>query len=286
MARFSAGDSAITRALRILDVFGVDAPFLTLSEIARRAGYPTSTTQRIVKELVRNRLMEPVEARRYRLGNRLWELGARTPGALGLREIARPFLVELHPRIGQHVQLAVPYDTDALVVERLSAVDAVVNATVIGGRMPLQYTALGLVLLAYDTDDVLDKVIAAGLRPPTDVALRTVEELQNALELTRKNGYAVADGYIFPASRGIAVPVTGSQGVVVAALGAVVPNDATPTRPIAELLRRTAKAISSTLLRVYLPPTHPNALPGGTHRYLVNSSTQSMQFFERRKRVR
>jgi DNA-binding IclR family transcriptional regulator len=284
MARSSAGESALTRALGILDAFSIDTPFLTVSEIARRAGRPVSSTHRTVKELASHGLLESMGDRRYRLGNRLWEIGARTPGALGLREIAQRFLLDLHQRLGQHVQLAVQYGTEALTLDRLSEPDAVINATVVGGHMPLPHTALGLVLLAYGSDNLVDQVVAEGLRPPTSAALHTEAQLQKALEETRERGYAMAAGYIHAGSRGIAVPVVGANGVVVAALGMVVPNDASPALPLALELRRTAIGIGKTLTRAYLPAGHPDALPGGASRYLVNSSTSSMEFLARPRR--
>ncbi len=278
MAKSSDGESALNRALSILDVFSIDAPFLSLSQIARRAQMPVSTTQRIVKGLVAQGLLDPVEEHRYRLGNRLWELGTRTPGALGLREIAQPYLQELHRRLGQHVQLAVLYDTDALVLDRISSPSAVVNATVIGGHMPLPHTALGLVLMAHAPPDLLDRVVAKGLNPPTHSGLQTVSQLNAAIEETRRRGYAVANGYIHAGSRGVAVPVVGSQGIIVAALGMVVPNDDSPPQPIAAALLHVAAGIGTNLARAYLPVGHPDALPGGPSRYLVRSSASSMQF--------
>ena len=286
MAKSSGGETALNRALHILDVFSLDAPFLSLSQIARRADMPVSTTQRIVKELVTQGLLDPVEERRYRLGNRLWELGTRTPGALGLREIAQPYLQDLHRRQGQHVQLAVLYDTDALVLDRISSSSAVVNATVIGGHMPLPHTALGLVLMAHGPDGLFERVMAKGLNPPTHSGLRTVDQLSAAIEETKRRGYAVANGYIYPGSRGIAVPVVGSQGSVVAALGMVVPNDDARPDPIATALLHTAAGIGTNLVRAYLPMGHPDALPGGPSRYLVRSSTSSMQFLGNARRFR
>ncbi|NNV09701.1 winged helix-turn-helix transcriptional regulator, partial [Geobacillus sp. MMMUD3] len=85
MSGTRTGESMLSRHLRILDVFGVDSAFLTLSQISRRSGLPVSTTHRLLDELERERLVERLPDRSYRLGLRLWELAARTPGALGLR---------------------------------------------------------------------------------------------------------------------------------------------------------------------------------------------------------
>ncbi|GGH41917.1 IclR family transcriptional regulator [Microbacterium album] len=286
MARSSRGVSALTRVLAVLDAFTADAPFLSLTDIHRRAGVPLSSVHRIVAELVEHGLLEPVAGRRYRLGNRLWEIGSKTPGALGLREIAEPYLRRLHDAMGQHVQLAVPIDTDVLLIERLSAPDGVVNGSIVGGRIPVQHSSSGLVFLAFGQPELLDAVLAEGLRPVTSAGPRTPEEFRAAVAATRRRGYAIADGWIHPASRGLAVPVRGSENVVVGALGAVVPNDGSSPRRYTSLLLETASQISHALLRAYLPAGHPRALPGGSLRALVSSSEQSMRYLERKAQRR
>lgn len=286
MARSSEGTSALTRVLAVLDAFTADAPFLTLTQIHRRAGIPLSSVHRIVAELVAHGLLEPAAERTYRLGNRLWEIGSKTPGALGLREIAEPYLRRLHDVAGQHVQLAVRIDTDVLIIERLSAPDAVVNGSFVGGRIPIEHSSSGLVFLAFGEPGLLDQVLAGGVHPLTAAGPQTAGALRAEVEATRRRGYAVADGWIHPASRGLAVPVRGSEDVVVGALGAVVPNDGSPARGLARLLQETAHGISDALLRAYLPAGHPRALPGGSLRALVSSSPDSMRFLERRARRR
>ena len=103
-----------------------------------------------------------------RLGVRLWEFASRTPGAVGLREIARPWLGAVHERVRQHVQLGVRAGRDVLFIERMSAQDAVLNATLIGGRIPLFASSSGLVLAAYGDPSVVEDVILGGLRAYTD----------------------------------------------------------------------------------------------------------------------
>jgi DNA-binding IclR family transcriptional regulator len=272
MARQSNGTSAISRAVGVLGAFSVESPFLSLGEIAQRAGIPLSSTHRIVTELAGHGLLERMPDRSYRVGNRLWEMGSRTPGALGLREIALPFLHAVQSRVRQHTQLVVRSDLDVLVLERLSSRDAVVNASIVGGRIPLQHSSSGIVLLAEAEPDVLERVIARGLRPLTPASLQTESELREAVRQAQHDGYSVAEGRIFEESRGIAVPVRGSQGVVVAAVGVVVPNDGSPPLDYAKILRRAAEGISAALLRSYLPPGHPDAMPGGSYRALVSSS--------------
>ncbi|WP_309710757.1 IclR family transcriptional regulator [Pseudolysinimonas sp.] len=280
MARQSNGVSAISRVVMILDTFSFEAPFLSLSEIAERAAIPMSSAHRIVTELVEHGLLERMPDRSYRVGNRLWEMGSRTPGALGLREIALPFLHAIQSRVRQHTQLLVRSGLDVLVIERLSSRDAVVNASIVGGRIPMQHSSSGIVLLANADDEVLARVLERGLSPITGSSLATPEQLRDAVAAARRTGFAVSEGWIFEESRGIAVPVRGSQEVVVGTVSVVVPNDHSPVDDLVRLLRLAAEGISEALLRSYLPPGHPHARAGGVYRQLVSSSDRSMEYFE------
>lgn len=280
MARQSNGVSAISRVVQILDTFSFEAPFLSLSEISERAGIPMSSAHRIVQELVDHGLLERMPDRSYRVGNRLWEMGSRTPGALGLREIALPFLHAIQSRVRQHTQLLVRSGLDILVIERLSSRDAVVNASIVGGRTPLQLSSSGLVFLANTEDDLIPAIVERGLTPLTPYSLRTEAELREAVERTRRDGYGLSTGWIFEESRGVAVAVRGSEDVVVGTVGVVVPNDGSPVDDLVRLLRLAADGISDALLRSYLPAGHPRARRGGVYRQLVSSSERSMEYFE------
>ena len=280
MARQSNGVSAISRVVQVLDTFSFEAPFLSLSEIAERAGIPMSSAHRIVTELVEHGLLERMPDRSYRVGNRLWEMGSRTPGALGLREIALPYLHAIQSRVRQHTQLLVRSGLDVLVIERLSSRDAVVNASIVGGRIPIQHSSSGIVLLANTEEDLIGKIVERGLAPITAASLQTGDQLRDAVERARRDGFAVSEGWIFEESRGVAVPIRGSQDVVVGTVGVVVPNDGTPTDDLVRLLRLAAEGISDALLRSYLPPGHPHARAGGVYRQLVASSDRSMAYFE------
>ncbi|WP_460773130.1 IclR family transcriptional regulator [Microbacterium sp. GXF7504] len=253
MARGSAGESALHRHLRVLDAFDALHPFRTLSGIAERTGLPVSTVHRLVAELTAEGLLERLPDRTYRLGLRLWEYASRTPGAIGLREVARPWLQAAQTRIRQHVQLGVRAGTDVLFVDRLSARDAVVNATLIGGRIPLHASAAGQVLLAHAGPEVVDELLAAGLRRYTRHTVRTRDELERTLRRVRADGLADAVGHIHEAARGLAVPVRGPDGSVYAALGAVVRAEGANVAEVVETLRIAAAGVTRSLAEAYAP---------------------------------
>lgn len=280
MARASNGESVLSKHLRVLGAFEASDPFLTLSAISERTGLAPSTAHRLIAELEREGLLERLPDRTYRVGVRVWELACRTPGALGLREIARPWLQQVHARVRQHTQLAVLSGTEVLFLDRLSARDAVVNATLIGGRLPLHVSSSGLVLLAHAGPELLDLVLSAPLVRYNDRTIQTPGELRAALRRVRADGWAVTEGHIHEESRGIAVPVHGAHQDVIAAIGVVVPNDGTSELGYIEPLSHAAREISRAMRAAYLPTGHPAATAGGRFRPLVASSVRSMEYLE------
>jgi DNA-binding IclR family transcriptional regulator len=262
MARRSAGESALHRHLRVLDAFDALRPFLTLSELAHATGLPASTTHRLVGELAEAGMLERLPDKTYRLGVRLWEYASRTPGALGLREVARPWLAAAHARINQHVQLGVRSGTDVIFLERISARDAVVNATLIGGRIPLHASSIGLVLLSHAPEAVIEETIARGLLSYTPHTIATGAALRARLRSIRADDLAVTAGHIHLESRGIAVPVRGPDGTVYAAMGAVIPNDGSSPAPVVEVLRIAAGGVTRGLREAYAAGDADAALHG------------------------
>ena len=276
MARGSAGQSALQRHLRVLSAFETRHPFLTLSEIAARSGLSPSTVHRLLQELLTEGLVERAEDRVYRLGVRLYEFASRTPGGLGLREISRPVLARVHSVVRQHAQIGVLAGTDVLTIEKLSARDAVVNGSYIGGRTPLALSGPGLVLLAHAPEALAETVAAEGLPRSPQHPIRDLGELRTWLRRARDEGAVVADGWIYEESRSIAVPIHGPGRTVPGALCVIVPNDGAPVRPTIELLQQASSAITRDLELAYAP--HGAEGPG--LRPLVSSSTRSLEWLE------
>ncbi|OAV62731.1 IclR family transcriptional regulator [Enteractinococcus helveticum] len=272
--------SVLARQLRILDTFDAGTVFLSLSEIAERSGLPMTTTHRLVAELVEERMLERLPDRSYQLGLRLWELAARTPRAMGLREIAAPMVQFVQGQVRQHTQLGVEGGYDVVYLDRASAPNAVVNATIVGGRISLGASAIGHVLLSDKPRAFLAKIVEAGIRRYTDKTPQTLDELVDVVDRVRELGYSVADGFIHPAARGMAAPIYGPDGRVLAGLGMVVPSGEPVNMRIVELLRSAARRVSQQMRAAYIDPDHPHALPGAKFRVLINSSKSSMEYFE------
>jgi len=237
----------VDRVVRVLESFDPETPALTVSSLAVRAGLPLSTTSRLVEQLVGHGLLMRDDARRVRIGVRMWELASRASPTLGLREAAMPFLEDLHAVVGHHAQLGVLDGREVLFLERLSAPGAVVNLTKIAGRLPLHASSSGLVLLAHAAPELQEQVLRAPLVTYTGRTISDARQLRAVLAQVRRQGFAHCPGHIHEDAAGLAVPVRDRLDRVVAALAVVVPDD---DRAMSRLpvLRAMARGVRQTLI--------------------------------------
>src|SRR3954466_6278396 len=157
------GDPVVDRAFALLAAFDAAHRSLTLGELSRRSGIPTSSTLRLAGRLQAWGALERGDDGRFTIGLRLWEVASLAPRGQGLKQIALPFMGDLEEFPRQHVLLAVRDGADALLVERLSAHQAMPVLYRVGGRLPLHSTGVGLVLLAYAEPEFQEQMLAQPL---------------------------------------------------------------------------------------------------------------------------
>ena len=211
-----SGRSVASKVTAILMAFRSGGTH-SLSELADLTGLPTSTTHRLVGELVGQRVLERTPVG-YRVG-----LPLRTIGAASLAQT--PPLLEL----GLDVISGVADLTGTTV--RLGVLNGLylsVMEAAPGRRPPAEFTtdpepayrsAVGQAVLAFSPPAVVDALLASA-RDGSRVGAAP-DHLRRTLALTRQTRVALRrDDY--GAVRALAVPVFGTGGTVLAALGAAV----------------------------------------------------------------
>ncbi|GAA4727599.1 IclR family transcriptional regulator [Modestobacter marinus] len=247
----AAGRSVTSRALGVLDAFDAAHPRLSLSEVAERSGTPLTTTHRLLAELAAWGALVRRTDGRYEVGRKLWDLGLLAPVDLELRQVASPFLLDVHTATRDTVHLAVREGSKALYVERISGRESVPVVSQVGSRLPLHATGVGKVLLASAPDDVLEQV----LRQPSRETRHTVVDaglLSRELAEVRRRGWARTAEEMSLGAASVAVPVTverPSGPVVAAALGIVVPAHRRDVARLAPVLQVAARGIGRALAR-------------------------------------
>jgi DNA-binding IclR family transcriptional regulator len=246
-----AGRSVTGRALGLLDAFSATAPRLSLSEIASRSGTPLATAHRLLAELTGWGALVRRADGRYEVGRKLWDLGLLAPVQLELRQVAAPFLLDVHTATRDTVHLAVREGLRALYVERISGRESVPVVSQVGSRLPLHATGVGKVLLAAAPEDVVE----AALRALTRETRHTVADparLRRELADVRRRGHARTAEEMSLGASSVAVPITVPRedaDLVVGALGIVVPSHRRDLGRLVPVLEVAARGIGRELLR-------------------------------------
>lgn len=241
------GRTVLGKALAVLGSFSDERPEQTLGMITASTGLASATAHRLVAELVGWGALERPSRGRYRIGMRLWRLGALAPVARDLRDTALPFLQDLSAVTGHVVHLVVLDGHRALYIERLAGHTEIRVRSRVGRRLPLHATGPGKVLLAHAPPELVDDVVARGLVRCAAGTITRADRLLRALADIRATGYCLSRDEMTDGASSVAAPVTDASGRVVAGLSVVVPSSTENLQLLVPAVRVTAAAVSRAL---------------------------------------
>ncbi len=155
-------NQSVERAARLLSLFTVEEPELSLADLTTRLGTSKATAHRYATALRRAGLLR-ASAGGYTLGPRIVELAATALAGLRIVKVAGPYLERLVAEVNETAVLSI-WDGEAPVVVRVDDnTDRLVRINVRNGaRLPLD-SAQGKVFRAYlGADDDPDHVRTIG----------------------------------------------------------------------------------------------------------------------------
>ncbi len=141
-------NQSVERAARLLSLFSVEEPELSLAELTTRLGTSKATAHRYATALRRAGLLR-LSAGGYTLGPRIVELAATALAGLRIVKVAGPYLERLVSEVNETAVLSI-WDGEAPVVVRVDDnTDRLVRINVrTGSRLPLD-SAQGKVFRAF-----------------------------------------------------------------------------------------------------------------------------------------
>lgn len=241
------GRTVTSRVLAILGAFDPAHRRLSLGDISRRAGLSMTTTHRLTGELTAWGALVRVPGG-YVIGSRLWELGLLAPTDCDLRQIAAPFLTDLHAATRATVQLGVRDGVDVLYLARVAGHGTVATRNGVGSRLPLHATGVGKVLLAHAPAEVAAEVLTR-LSRMTPHTITQPGRLARQLARVRIDGFATTAEEMSLGACSVAVPVVDAEHRVRAALGVVIPELTRDTDRYVSVLSVAANGIARQLIR-------------------------------------
>src|SRR6266446_4016958 len=147
-------------------------------------------------------------SRTRRLGLKAYGLGRGMMKNLSIADIALPHLRVLVDQIHLPAHLAIPDGEQGVFIQKVDAPGLIKIDTYIGRRMDLHCTAVGKVILAFGSSDVLERVLAKQVYiRHTRNTITSPKLMHREVLRIRKSGYAVDDEEEEPGVRCVAVPV-------------------------------------------------------------------------------
>ncbi len=238
----------LDRAMRLLDVLAQHTEPVALKELAASTGLHTSTTHRILNDLVAGRYVDRVDSGMYQLGMRLLELGSLVKRRLNVREVALEPMRELHRQTGQTVNLSLQQGDEIVYIERAwSERSGMQVVRAIGGHAPLHLTSTGkLFLSTLEARQVRAYTLRTGLAGTTRNSITELERLERELAMVRRHGYARDNEELELGVRCIAAGIHDDTGKLTAGLSLSAPADRLRDEWI-PLLQQAAQQISEAL---------------------------------------
>ncbi len=243
----NTGTQAIDRAVSLVaTVVKADEP-MTFPELQAEGGLAKSTTSRLLAALERTELLERNEDGAYVAGPLFWLYATRHDPWDELVRIAGPTMEQIGDDTRETVNLSVTRGDRVVQVAQVDSSYMLGTKDWTEADVPVHASALGKVMVAYGT-------LELGSGPLERITPNTITDpdaLRRELATVVRNGWASTIDELEIGLTGVAVPVHGVDGEVVAALGVSGPNTRLEDRieEIGQRLDERAKQLSGLLRR-------------------------------------
>lgn len=236
----------LRKVRQVLDTFTPDTPQLSAREVQVRTGLPATTCLRLLQALVEQGFLDR-HGDRYRPGVALLGWARVATDGLDLVSVAAPVLGWLRDATGESAYLFVRHGTRHTCVAVEQTPHTVIHVLRVGQVLPLHAGSAGRVFLAFDP--AAPPLEELPLPAFTEHTITDVGRLREAVDRTRREGYAVTIEERSTGAASLSAPVLDSGRQLVAVLGIASPvqrfgEDLIPghiahvTRAAAELSRR------------------------------------------------
>lgn len=206
---------SLARGLDILRAFQAGDGFLGNQEIASRTNLPKSSVSRLTYTLTKlGYLTYSERLEKYQLGSGVLALGYAFVSNLSIRQIAKPLIKELAISTSTSVGLAARDRLDMIYIEGFAPADVTSFRQEVGDKFSIFSSAAGRAYLAALPQNerdyfmtYLDKMVKGenkGLR----------ENIKQAIECYKKNGFCFSWGDWNKDTNAIAVPLVLSQNQI------------------------------------------------------------------------
>lgn len=253
-AKGPEGLRAVDRTVTLLLTLSKYPSGISLADIARETGITLTTTHRILSTLRKGGLARETPTGLQALGVTSLVLGNSFLEGVDVRSEAHPILRSLRDETNETCHLGVLASSNIVYIDKLDSHQRVRMFSSIGGTNPALTTAIGRSILAYSSDEVVEKTLRAakneGVTYPSD------EELREGFRAVQNSGYSADLEENEPGICCVGAPVFDHNGRPVAGISLSTPTSRFNHDAVDEIgknVRAKADTISAAL--GYAPQT-------------------------------
>jgi DNA-binding IclR family transcriptional regulator len=197
---------ALEKGLDILEILARTVMPMTMSEISEKTGRSRGEIFRMLSVLEGRRYITRNGAGDgYLLTNKLFMLGMERPPVKGVVDTALPAMHRLADEIWQPCHLVVASQEHIVVIARVDTPGDLSFVVRVGHRRPLVNSTSGLVLLAFQPDEVRERWL--DLAEASGIAFERAS-LRKRVAQTREKGYAQVPSQLVAGVVDLSAPIT------------------------------------------------------------------------------
>jgi IclR family KDG regulon transcriptional repressor len=223
----SSSNSAVERALTILEFIASKQGAVGVGEIAEELGLAKSTTHRLLEALKNKQFVEQVETlEKYDIGIKAIEVGMSGLINWNIVDISAPYLKQLASDLNETSFLAVYDQGEIVYVYKAEGNQAVTTNAQLGMRKNIHCTSLGKAIVSNFHIEEVERILTEkGMKKFTDRTITDKQTYFEELSKVRQQGYAMDDEEIEERLTCFAVPIFNYTGKAIAAISVAGPTD-------------------------------------------------------------
>ena len=247
----SSNLSSVENALRVLECFTIDETEKRVTEIARELNIAKSTVSRLLKTLLnKGYVKKNQETKKYFLGTKILTLHSSLISHMEIIKEAHPSLEQLARETSESIQLAELEGSNVIYIEQIPSSYPIQIFAHIGRINPIHCTSSGKLLLAYQKEEIIDKILKINFHKYTSSTVTNPNILKEELREIKELGYCFIENQFVEGIASIAAPIKDHNNNVVATVSLVGPVQRINTDKIPRFINKvinTAKKISFNL---------------------------------------
>lgn len=223
----SGGPRSLRRMLGIFDAIARSPDGLSLAELSHRLQSPKSSLLTLLRPLVSGNYLSHANSR-YSLGNESFVLATNMISGRKFTSVIRGVMQELQAQCPETIILAVIDRAAQAVIytDVLESPQLIRYSVPAGAVRPLYTSSAGQLLLALQDESWREQYLRrVKIKPITPRTITSTEQLRKRLDSIERTHLCVSVSEAVDGATGVAAPIFGSDGSVLAALLVAGPTD-------------------------------------------------------------